>query len=192
MSKNTLLCSFLCVQTCSCVCSLYSFVHKLVLTCVYLFFSLCSQRFHLVYACRTLHTQYLSCTRMAPGSSLDTLSQGTLCQLMGTWKFLEVSFSPFSLVGHAFSFLQSYIHMPHRIGLCTIFLPTTFLPISCKLLPYQIRVLQTVPYLILANYHLVNWTITFCKLLFLNLANCYLEKLLFLNLANYHLANCYF
>ena len=66
--------------------------------------------------------------------------------------------------------------MPHRLGLCTIFLPTTFLHISCKLLPYQICVLQIVPYLILANYHLVNSTINFCKLFFLYLANCHLSN----------------
>ena len=112
-------------------------------------------------------------------SSLDSLSQGTLCQLVRPWKLLEVSFSPFTLVGHAFSFLQSYIHMPHRLGLCTIFLPTTFLHISCKLLPYQIYVLQIVPYLILANYHIVNSTINFCKLFFLYLANCHLSNYYF-------------
>ena len=37
--------------------------------------------------------------------SLDTLSQEILCQLVGPWKLLKVSFSFFSLVVHAFSFL---------------------------------------------------------------------------------------
>ena len=45
-------------------------------------------------------------------SSLDTLSQGTLCQLVGPWKLIKVSFFIFSLVVHAFSFLV--IH-PHAI-----------------------------------------------------------------------------
>ena len=50
-------------------------------------------------------------------SSLDTLSRGTLHQLVGPWKLLEVSFFPFSLVAHAFSPLWSYIHMPLRLRL---------------------------------------------------------------------------
>ena len=38
-------------------------------------------------------------------SSLDTLSQGTLRRLVGPWKLLKISFSIFSLVVHALSFL---------------------------------------------------------------------------------------
>ena len=117
--------------------------------------------------------------------SLDTLSQGTLCQLVGLWKLHEVSFSLFSLVVHAFSFLQSYIHMPYRLISCTIFLLPAFMLISCKLLSCRLLIylLQTIPYLNLANYHLANCTITSYKL-----SSC---KLLFLNLAHYHLANCH-
>ena len=67
MSKNNLLCSFLHAQTCSCVRNLYSCVNRLVLACVYLFFSLCMRRFHPVYACKILHTRDLSCARMVLG-----------------------------------------------------------------------------------------------------------------------------
>ena len=87
-------------------------------------------------------------------SSLETLSRVTLHQLVGPWKLLEVSFSPFSLVAHAFSSLWSYSHMPSRLRPYTIFLLTAFIPItSCKL-----------SYLNLANCHLENCTISSCKL----------------------------
>ena len=71
-------------------------------------------------------------------SSLDTLSWGKLCQLMGPWKLLAVSFSlslslSLSLVAYALSFLSSCIHMSSWLELCTIFLLIASIPISCKL-----------------------------------------------------------
>ena len=74
---------------------------------------------------------------------------------------------------------QSYIHMPYRLGPCTIFLLIVFIPISCKPLSCKLPIylLQIVPYLNLANYHLTNCTITSYKL-----SSC---KLPFLNLVHY-------
>ena len=53
-------------QTCSCVCNLNSCVCRLVLECVYLFFSLCMHRILSAYMCRILWKQGLSCVHMAP------------------------------------------------------------------------------------------------------------------------------
>ena len=137
-------------------------------------------------------------------SSLDTLSQGTLYQLAGPWKLLEVSFSSFSLVNHAFSTLAiTYTHMSFRLTLCIIFLLAALIFASCKLSSYKL------PYLYLANYaitscklsylYLVNYAITsykpsFYKLLYLYLANChFLLHTIPCSLANCHLANfCFF
>ena len=58
-------------------------------------------------------------------SCLDTLSQGTLCQLVGPWKLLEVSFFPFSLV--------SLVHAKENGNPC-----------SCKLSSHSFCALQTV------------------------------------------------
>ena len=100
-------------------------------------------------------------------SSLDTLSRGTLRQLVGPWKLLEVSFFPFSLVAHAFPSLGLYIHMPFRLRLCTIFLLTAFIPISCKLLPCKL------PYLCLANCTITSCKLSSCELSYMHLANCH-------------------
>ena len=105
-------------------------------------------------------------------SSLDTLNWGTQHQLVGHYKLLEVSFSLFSFVVHAFSFLYSYIHMPYRLGLCTIFFLTTFIPLPCKLFPYKL------PYMCLANCTIFES----CKL-----PSC---KLYLVYLANYHCKLC--
>ena len=61
------------------------------------------------------------------------------------------SFFLFSLVAHAFSPLWSYIHMPFRLRLRIIFLLTVFISTSCKL--------------------------SFCKLPYLCLTNCYIRIL---------------
>ena len=90
MSKNTLLCLSLRAQTCSCACSLYLCVRKLVLVCLYLFFSLCACGFHPTYACKILCTQDFSCTCMVLGRKL---SLGIL--------------APFSYVFHQFAILTS-------------------------------------------------------------------------------------
>ena len=78
-------------------------------------------------------------------SSLDTLSRGTLRQLVGPWKLLKVSFFPFYL---------QFMHSHHFwLRLMYIFLLTAFILIYCKLL------FDKLPCLCLANY-----TITSCKL----------------------------
>ena len=56
-------------QTCSCVLSLYLCVRRLVLACMYLFFSLCTCKFQPTYACSFLRTQDPSCAHMAPGKN---------------------------------------------------------------------------------------------------------------------------
>ena len=102
-------------------------------------------------------------------SSLDTLSWGTLCQLVGPQKLIEVSSFLFSLKVHAF--LQLYIQMPYRLRLCTIFLLTASIPISCKLLPYH---------MCLANCTISEpCKLSSSKLSFLNLVNCHIANFSF-------------
>ena len=100
-------------------------------------------------------------------SSLDTLSWGTLRQLVGLWKLIEVSFSSFSLLAYAFSTLVIIcIHMSFRLKLCIIFLQTVFVSTSCKLSSYKL------PYLYFANCVITSCKLSSCILSYPYLANC--------------------
>ena len=67
-------------------------------------------------------------------SSLDPFSRGTLRQLVGPWKLLEVSLSLSLSLSVSLSCSSCIlIHMPYRLGLYIIFLLTASIPISCKL-----------------------------------------------------------
>ena len=118
-------------------------------------------------------------------SSLDTLSRGTLHQLLGPWKLLEVSLSSFSLLW------LMYIHLyVIQAKMCIMLLQTIFMFPSCKLSScklftlvhlyfLQTVILQTI---ILKNYHLANYHLanchlvnrinSFCKLSLCKLSSC--------------------
>ena len=139
---------------------------------------------------------------------MDTLSRGTLCQLAGPWKLLEVRLFPFSHIVSqiVLRILANCIGFTCYLGLQTTFyiLPNcTFL--SCKpylhALSYKLSsrklyltflqtifacsILQIVSYF-LANYYLANCSHALsCKLSSCKLSSCYF-------LANYHLANYVF
>lgn len=131
-------------------------------------------------------------------SSLDTLSLGTLHQLMGPWKLLEVNFSFYSLVAHAFSTLViAYTHMSFKN---IIYLQIAFISTSCKLSSFKLL------YLYLANCAITSCKMSSCKLSYLYLTNChvllqtvpeplanchiYILQIVPSSLANCHLANC--
>jgi len=107
MSKNTLLCSFLHAQTCSCTRSLYLCVRRLVLMCLYLFFNLCAPRFHPIYVCRILHMQDFSFTRMVPGRKL---SLGILAPFSSVFHLFEILTSSFTIF--AFNCMSHVISHP--------------------------------------------------------------------------------
>ena len=111
----------LCEQTCSYLRSLDSCVRRLVLACVYLFFSLCARKFHPTYACRILHTQACSCIHMAPSRNP---SLGILV--------------PFSPVFHLFATLTSSF---------TIFCTQLYVP--CHISSYCASNITFSPFLLL-------------------------------------------
>ena len=108
-------------QTCSCVCSLDWCICRLILACMYLFFSLCAHKFHTTYACRILHTQACSCIHMAPSRNP---SLGILV--------------PFSPVFHLFATLTSSF---------TIFCTQLYVP--CHISSYCASNITFSPFLLL-------------------------------------------
>jgi len=83
---------FLHVQACSCMCSLYLCVCRLVLAHVCLFFNSCACRFQLAHVYRILRTQPHSCACMVSGKNPS----------LGIW-------TPFSSMLHLFAILTSFL-----------------------------------------------------------------------------------
>ena len=78
-------------------------------------------------------------------SSLDTLSWGTLCQLVEPWKHLKVSFFSFSFV--AFVLLNYASCSCELYSSCKLFIPTSCILSSCKLYPFILQTVHTYSYL---------------------------------------------
>ena len=109
--------SGLLAQTCSCACSLYSCMRRLVLARVYLFFSLCACRFHLAYVCKLLRMQDSSCACMALGRNLSLGNLAHFSSVFICSAILTSSFTIFALncMSHVIPYPIMYsISLPHN------------------------------------------------------------------------------